>query len=138
MTVRCRVNVGPLVGPVLRRLVMALAAETDIPIDRAAEIQLAIELAATCDPQAMIGDHVELVGTAGDGHLDIRLGPFVPGVAAGMATDRRIPSPAALFAGTDDRLWTEALGDRDFLHVAVRSVSPVETGTGVSDGALPK
>ncbi len=116
---------------------MALAAEADVPIDRAAEIQLAIELAA-CDPQAMIGDHIELTGTAGDGHLDISLGPFVPGVAAGMVTDRRIPSPAALFAGTDDRLWTEAVGDRDFLHVAVRSVSPVETGSGVTDGALPK
>ena len=117
---------------------MALAADANISIDRAAEVQLAVELASTRGAHDVVGDHIELIVGADSGQLKFTLGPFHPGIAEAMIADQTLPSPGALLAVAAVRARSKRSDDKEFLHFSVGSASPVGTEVGATSGPPPK
>ena len=67
---------GPLVGPVLRRVVGMLAARADLPLDRLDDAVLVADLIAARAPAHVTGGRVEVALEPGARSLSLHVGPL--------------------------------------------------------------
>ena len=70
---------GPLVGPILRRVVGMLAARADLPLDRLDDAVLVADLIAARAPAHSIDDSINVALDPGDRSLLLRVGPLRQG-----------------------------------------------------------
>ena len=70
---------GPLVGPVLRRVVGMFAARADLPLDRLDDAVLVADLVASRAPAHVANSTVEVELASSTRSLDLRVGPLRPG-----------------------------------------------------------
>ena len=70
---------GPLVGPVLRRLVGMLAARADLPLDRLDDAVLVADLIAARAPAHVAHQTVDVALEPGPRTLSLLVGPLRPG-----------------------------------------------------------
>ncbi len=77
------VATGPLVGPVLRRVVGMLAARADLPLDRLDDAVLVADVVA-CRAPPYAGEAVRVRLTAGERILWMRVGPLRAGGAEAL------------------------------------------------------
>lgn len=69
---------GPLVGPVMRRVVGILAARAEMPVDRVDEVILMAEAIAQAASRHVVQDRLEVTMRDDDGSLTLEFGPLDP------------------------------------------------------------
>jgi serine/threonine-protein kinase RsbW len=69
---------GPLVGPVMRRVVGILAARADMPMDRVDDVILMAEAIAQAASRHVVEDRLAVTMRDGDGSLTLEFGPLDP------------------------------------------------------------
>ena len=83
---------GPLVGPVLRRVVGMLSARADLPLDRLDDAVLIADVIAE-RAGAYSPDAIQVRFEPGDGLLWMQVGPLAPGGAQALLADAREIGP---------------------------------------------
>jgi hypothetical protein len=105
------VRKGPLVGPVLGRVVGMLAARAQCPIDRLDDAMLLTDAVAAHAPAHTSDGHVRVVVAADEGGLELRVGALARDGANGLLADADLPGVGNVFERVADEVHTRAAGD---------------------------
>jgi anti-sigma regulatory factor (Ser/Thr protein kinase) len=118
------VRVGPpeMVGPVLSRVLGALAARHEITVDRLADTMLLSDAISAAAPQGFTDGHVELRIADREEGVELRVGPMTRGGAERLREGLDIPEVGSLEALADD-LRVEQGDEGEFLVVAIDALS---------------
>jgi serine/threonine-protein kinase RsbW len=108
---------GPLVGPILRRVVGMLAARADLPLDRLDDAVLVADLIAARAPAHVAEGKVNVALEPGDRSLSLRIGPLRPGGGRALIVDAAVPGVGNVIEQLADELSVSPEGDEEFLHV---------------------
>jgi len=114
---RVAIAAGPLVGPVLRRVVGMLAARADLPLDRLDDAVLVADLVAARAPAHVAHEAVEVALVSGPRALDLRVGPLRAGGGQALVVDAAVPGVGNVIEQLADGLEIENDGDQEFLIV---------------------
>jgi hypothetical protein len=105
------VRKGPLVGPVLGRVVGMLAARAQCPIDRLDDAMLLTDAVAAHAPAHTSEGHVRVVVAADEGSLELRVGPLQGDGARGLLDDAELPGVGNVFKRVADEVDARGSGD---------------------------
>jgi serine/threonine-protein kinase RsbW len=108
---------GPLVGPVLRRVVGMLAARADLPLDRLDDAVLVADLIAARAPAHVAEGRVDVALEPGPRSLSLRIGPLRPGGGEALIVDAAVPGVGNVIEQLADELTVSPEGAEEFLHV---------------------
>jgi anti-sigma regulatory factor (Ser/Thr protein kinase) len=111
-----------LIGPVLARIVGALAARRDIPVDRVSDAVLLTDAIAAAAPGRFADGKVKLALADGEKGLELRLGPMESGAAAEIRQELDVPGIGGSLEALADEFAVEGAEDGDYL--AIRFISP--------------
>lgn len=111
------VAAGPLVGPVLRRVVGMLAARADLPLDRLDDAMLVTDLIATRAPAHVVGPTVDVTLEPGDRSLSLRLGPLQAGGGRALVAEAAVPGVGNVIEQLADEISFGSDGDGDYLQL---------------------
>jgi hypothetical protein len=119
-----KVRIGPpeLVGPVLSRVLGALAARREISVDRLADTMLLSDAISAAAPQAFTDGHVELKVADRDEGVELWVGPMTDGGAERLRQGMDVPAVGSLEALADD-LRVEKGEQGEFLIVKIDALS---------------
>jgi serine/threonine-protein kinase RsbW len=106
---------GPLVGPVLRRVVGMLAARADLPLDRLDDAILVTDLLSVHAPTHVLGPTVDVVLEPGDRSLSLRLGPLREGGGEALVADAAVPGVGNVIEQLTDEISFDSETDGDYL-----------------------
>jgi hypothetical protein len=104
---------GPLVGPILRRVVGMLAARADLPLD----------LVAARAPAHSVDDKINVALDPGDRSLLLRVGPLRQGGGQALIVDAAVPGVGNVIEQLADELSVTPEGDTEFLHVRLAYIN---------------
>jgi len=113
------VAAGPLVGPVLRRVVGMLAARADLPLDRLDDAMLVTDLIAARAPEHVTGETVDVILESGDRSLSLRLGPLRPGGGQALIADAVVPGVGNVIEQLADAIDFDRADDGDYLRLTL-------------------
>lgn len=118
------VRVGPpeMVGPVLSRVLGALAARHEITVDRLSDTMLLSDAISAAAPQGFADGHVELRIADREQGVELRVGPMTDGGAERLRKGLDVPQVGSLEALADD-LRVEHGDEGEFLVVAIDALS---------------
>ncbi len=118
------VRVGPpeLVGPVLSRVLGALAARHEITVDRLSDTMLLSDAISAAAPQGFTDGHVELSIADRPEGVELKVGPMTDGGAARLRQGLDLPQVGSLESLADD-LRVEQGEEGEFLVVSIDSLS---------------
>ena len=105
------VRKGPLVGPVLGRVVGMLAARAQCPIDRLDDAMLLTDAVAAHAPAHTMDAHVQVVVAADEGGLELRVGALSRDGAKGLLEDAELPGVGNVFRRVADEVDARSSGD---------------------------
>ena len=108
---------GPLVGPVLRRVVGMLAARADLPLDRLDDAVLVADLIAARAPAHVAGDRVDVSLEPGSRSLALHVGPLREGGGEALIIDAAVPGVGNVIEQLADELTVSPEGGEEYLHV---------------------
>ena len=108
---------GPLVGPVLRRVVGMLAARADLPLDRLDDAVLVADLIAARAPAHVAGDRVDVALASGARSLELHVGPLREGGGEALIVDAAVPGVGNVIEQLADELTVSPEEGGEFLHV---------------------
>jgi hypothetical protein len=108
---------GPLVGPVLRRVVGMLAARADLPLDRLDDAVLVADLIAARAPAHVAAETVDVALEPGPRTLSLLVGPLRAGGGRALVVDAAVPGVGNVIEQLADELRVSPEGEREFLHV---------------------
>jgi serine/threonine-protein kinase RsbW len=108
---------GPLVGPVLRRVVGMLAARADLPLDRLDDAVLVADLIAARAPAHVTAETVDVALEPGPRTLSLRVGPLRPGGGEALVVDAAVPGVGNVIEQLVDELTVDPREDGEFLTV---------------------
>ncbi len=108
---------GPLVGPVLRRVVGMLAARADLPLDRLDDAVLVADLIAARAPAHTQNDAVRVTLDPADRSLALRVGPLRPGGGQALVVDAAVPGVGNVIEQLADELEVSSADDAEYLLV---------------------
>lgn len=108
---------GPLVGPVLRRVVGMLAARADLPLDRLDDAVLVADLIAARAPAHVANDTVDVELEPGPRTLSLRVGPLRSGGGRALVVDAAVPGVGNVIEQLADELTVDPAEDAEFLQV---------------------
>jgi serine/threonine-protein kinase RsbW len=108
---------GPLVGPVLRRVVGMLAARADLPLDRLDDAILVADLIAARAPAHIRDDQVCVSFEPGHRSLSLVVGPLRQGGADALIVDAVVPGVGNVIEQLADELTVLPDGDDEYLRV---------------------
>ena len=114
---RVSIAAGPLVGPVLRRVVGMFAARADLPLDRLDDAVLVADVVAARAPSHVAGDTVDVALESSTRSLDLRVGPLRSGGGRALVVGAAVPGVGNVIERLADQLEVETEGDREFLRV---------------------
>ena len=103
---------GPLVGPVLRRVVGMLAARADLPLDRLDDAVLVADLIAARAPAHVAGSRVDVALEPGPRSLSLRVGPLRQGGGQALIVDAAVPGVGNVIEQLADELTRVPRGRR--------------------------
>jgi hypothetical protein len=104
------VRKGPLVGPVLGRVVGMLAARAQCPIDRLDDAMLLTDAVAAHAPAHTDAGHVQVVVAASVGAIELRVGALSPNGADGLLADADLPGVGNVFTRVADEVDARPAG----------------------------
>jgi anti-sigma regulatory factor (Ser/Thr protein kinase) len=118
------VRVGPpeLVGPILSRVLGALAARHEITVDRLSDTMLLSDAISAAAPQGFTDGHVELSIADRPEGIELRVGPMTDGGASRLRQGLDLPQVGSLESLADD-LRVEQGEEGEFLVVAIDSLA---------------
>ena len=102
---------GPLVGPVLGRVVGMLAARAQCPIDRLDDAMLLTDAVAAHAPAHTIEGHVQVVVAADETGIELRVGALARGGADSLLADAELPGVGNVFTRVADEVVARSAGD---------------------------
>ena len=102
---------GPLVGPILRRVVGMLAARAQCPIDRLDDAMLLTDAVAAHAPAHTTDAHVQVVVAADDSGIELRIGALSRDGAKGLLEDAELPGVGNVFKRVADEVDARSAGD---------------------------
>jgi hypothetical protein len=105
------VRKGPLVGPVLGRVVGMLAARAQCPIDRLDDAMLLTDAVAAHAPSHTNHDHVRVIVAADAAGLELRVGSLARDGARGLLADAELPGVGNVFDRVADEVDARQAGD---------------------------
>jgi hypothetical protein len=108
---------GPLVGPVLRRVVGMFAARADLPLDRLDDAVLVADLVAARAPSHVAHATVDVELVSGARSLDLRVGPLREGGGRALVVDAAVPGVGNVIEQLADGLDVETVDGQEFLCV---------------------
>ena len=108
---------GPLVGPILRRVVGMLAARADLPLDRLDDAVLVADLIAARAPAHVTSERLDVAVEHGRRQLALRVGPLRPGGGDALVVDAAVPGVGNVIEQLADELRVAPEGEQEFLHV---------------------
>ena len=111
---------GPLVGPILRRVVGMLAARADLPLDRLDDAVIVADLIAARAPAHVLADTVDVAFAPGPRTLVLRVGPLRQGVGQALVADAAVPGVGNVIEQLADELRVDLDGEREFLHIRLQ------------------
>ena len=112
-TTRVSIASGPLVGPVLRRVVGMLAARADLPLDRLDDAVLVADLIASRAPAHVAAASVDVDLETGDRTLFLRVGPLRPGGASALLGDAAVPDVGSVILKLADEVHVDTAESGD-------------------------
>jgi hypothetical protein len=110
---------GPLVGPVLRRVVGMFAARADLPLDRLDDAVLVADVVAARAPAHVTEDTVDVALASSTRSLDLRVGPLRSGGGRALVVDAAVPGVGNVIEQLADGIDVETDGDQEFLRVTL-------------------
>jgi serine/threonine-protein kinase RsbW len=110
---------GPLVGPVLRRVVGMFAARADLPLDRLDDAVLVADVVAARAPAHVTDTTVEVALASSTRSLDLRVGPLRSGGGRALVVDAAVPGVGNVIEQLADGIDVETDGDEEFLRVTL-------------------
>jgi hypothetical protein len=113
---RLSVAAGPLVGPVLRRVVGMLAARADLPLDRLDDAVLVADVIAS-RASAWSEQSVNIAMQPGERTLWLRVGPLQKGGAEALLGEAAVPDVGSVIVKLADEVHVDEEGDTEFLRV---------------------
>jgi hypothetical protein len=122
-TTRVSIASGPLVGPVLRRVVGMLAARADLPLDRLDDAVLVADLIASRAPAHMQTTSVDVDLETGDRTLFLRVGPLRPGGGQALIVDASVPGVGNVIEQLADDISVSPEADAEYLIVRLAYAS---------------
>ena len=108
---------GPLVGPILRRVVGMLAARADLPLDRLDDAVLVADLIAARAPAHVLHGTVDVAFEPGPRTLSLRVGPLRPGGAEALVVDAAVPGIGNVIERLADELQVDPAGEGEYLRL---------------------
>jgi len=102
---------GPLVGPVLGRVVGMLAARAQCPIDRLDDAMLLTDAVAAHAPTHTAEGHVLVVVAADETGLELRVGALSRDGANNLLADAELPGVGNVFKRVADEVVARTAGD---------------------------
>ena len=114
---RVSIAAGPLVGPVLRRVVGMFAARADLPLDRLDDAVLVADVVAARAPAHVAIETVDVALTSSTRSLDLCVGPLRPGGGRALVVDAAVPGVGNVIEQLADGLEIETEGEHEFLRV---------------------
>lgn len=109
------VAAGPLVAPVLRRVVGMLAARADLPLDRLDDAMLVTDMIADRAQQHVVGPTVDVDMDPGVRSLTMRIGPLKPGGGDALVSDAVVPGVGNLIKQLADEIAVTDTPQGEFL-----------------------
>jgi hypothetical protein len=110
---------GPLVGPVLRRVVGMFAARADLPLDRLDDAVLVADVVAARAPAHVADDTVDVALASSTRSLDLCVGPLRSGGGRALVVDAAVPGVGNVIEQLADGVDVETYGDQEFLRVTL-------------------
>ena len=114
---------GPLVGPVLRRVVGMLAARADLPLDRLDDAVLVADLIAARAPAHVSSGRVDVALEPGARSLSLRVGPLREGGGEALIVDASVPGVGNVIEQLADDISVSPEADAEYLIVRLAYAS---------------
>jgi serine/threonine-protein kinase RsbW len=111
------VGKSELLGPVLARLVGALAARRDLSVDRVSDAVLVTDAIAVAAPERFEDGCVRMALEEGAQFLELRLGPMEAGGAGAIRDELQVPDIGGSLEALTDHLAVEGSDDGEYLVV---------------------
>ncbi len=106
-----------LLEPVLARLVGALAARRELPVERVSDAVLVTDAIAEAAPGRFADGRVRVGLGESEDRLELRLGPMEKGAAAEIRRELELPDLGGSLETLADELAVDELSDGDYLIV---------------------
>jgi anti-sigma regulatory factor (Ser/Thr protein kinase) len=106
-----------LLGPVLARVVAALAARRDLSVDRVSDAVLVTDAIAAAAPSRFTDGRVRLGFDEGDDGIELRLGPMEPGAAQDIRHELEVPDLGGSLESLADELAVDQSEDGEYLII---------------------
>jgi hypothetical protein len=116
---RVSIAAGPLVGPVLRRVVGMFAARADLPLDRLDDAVLVADVVAARAPAHVTANTVDVALASSTRSLDLCVGPLRSGGGRALVVDAAVPGVGNVIERLADELEVETEGEQEFLRVTL-------------------
>lgn len=117
---RLTVVVGPLVGPVLARVVGMHAARAELPLDRLNDAVLVTDAIAARAPAFAVEDRLPVSVRSDRGRLELRVGPLLAGGAQRVLEGATLPEVGSVIERlTDTVRVAPAAGGDEYLVLRV-------------------
>jgi hypothetical protein len=114
---RVSIAAGPLVGPVLRRVVGMFAARADLPLDRLDDAVLVADVVAARAPAHVAAETVDVALASSTRSLDLCVGPLRSGGGRALVVDAAVPGVGNVIEQLADGLDIETEGEQEFLRL---------------------
>jgi hypothetical protein len=114
---RLSIAAGPLVGPVLRRVVGMFAARADLPLDRLDDAVLVADVVAARASAHVAAETVDVALASSTRSLDLCVGPLRSGGGRALVVDAAVPGVGNVIERLADGLDIETEGEHEFLRV---------------------
>lgn len=117
---RLTVAVGPLVGPVLARVVSTHAARAELPLDRLNDAVLVADAIAARAPAFAVRDRLPVSVRSDLGRLELRVGPLRAGGARRLLEEAALPEVGSVIERLTDAVKvTPASGGDEYLVLRI-------------------
>ncbi len=114
--VEVHLTAGPIADAVLRRLVSAVAAQGDLPIDRIQDATLIMDSLLG----AIATDRVSALLMPLERGIEIAIGPLPDGEGSRILSATELPEVGSVVHGLSDRVWIDTQrGPQEYLCVLV-------------------
>ncbi|HEX2503516.1 MAG TPA: hypothetical protein VHK00_06205 [Miltoncostaeaceae bacterium] len=108
-----------LAGPVLERVVAALAARVDLPIDRVSDAQIASAALAVAASRELADEPLRVEFVSEPGSVTVRLGPLPAGAATRVVEGTAVPGFGAIVERLVDRWSVDRAEGGERLSLAI-------------------
>jgi serine/threonine-protein kinase RsbW len=110
---------GPMVRPVIARVIAMLAARSELSIDRLSDAVLLGDAVSAHPPSDFTGPHVGLQIEDGDGAMELRIGPLDSGAGDRIIEEMELPGVGASLEKLADEIRVDSQDSGEYLTLVI-------------------